>query len=55
MVPDAEFAEMLTAGSEDRDIAILSVYYRMAKAGFNSHFDFEKSQNELHRLGFAWN
>lgn len=55
IVPDAEFAEMLAAKSEDRDIAILSVYCRMAKAGFNSHFDFEKSQKELHRLGFAWN
>ena len=54
-VPDAVFAEMLAEQSEDRDIAILSVYYRMAKSGFNPRFDTVKSQNELARLGFAWN
>ena len=55
IVPDAEFAELLTKRSEDRDIAILSVYYRMAKAGFNPRFDTERSQKELARLGFVWN
>ena len=54
MVSDEEFAEMLAKRSEDRDTAILSVYYRMAKAGFNTNFDFGMSQEELNRLGFVW-
>ena len=54
MVLDEEFIAKMTEQSADRDVAILSVYYRMNQAGFNPHFDSEKSQRELIRLGFEW-
>ena len=53
-VSDTAFAKTLAEYSEDRDIAILSVYYRMARSGFNPRFDTDKSQKELKRLGFFW-
>lgn len=55
MVSDAEFSAKLSEKSADRDIAILSVYWRMAQAGFNTRFDSGKTQKELKRLGFVWN
>ena len=54
MVLDEEFIAKMTEQSADRDVAFLSVYYRMNQAGFNPHFDSEKSQRELIRLGFEW-
>ncbi len=51
---DAEFADRLAALSTDRDVAILSVYYRMKQNGFNTRFASSKTQGELARLGFAW-
>lgn len=54
MIDDMDFADLLAAGSADRDIAILSVYYRMAQNGFNVHFDAARTQSELALLGFSW-
>lgn len=51
---DAEFADRLAALSTDRDVAILSVYYRMKQNGFNTRFASSKTQRELARLGFTW-
>ena len=53
-VPNSEFAARLSSESNDRDIAILSVYYRMAQAGFNTRFDSMRTQAELEKFGFAW-
>ena len=38
-----------------RDIAMLSVYYRMAQSGFNQRFDSNRTQSVLEQLGFGWN
>ena len=54
MIDDADFARQLAGGSADRDISILSVYYRMKQNDFNTHFDSERTQKELARLGFSW-
>ena len=54
MVSDAEFVDRLSEGMNDRDVAILSVYYRMAQAGFNTRFDSSKTQNKMEQLGFSW-
>lgn len=53
-VLDAVFAGRLAADSGDRDVAILSLYYRMQQNGFNSRFDMQKTLGELEKLGFAW-
>lgn len=53
-VPDAEFISSLAANGTDRDIVIMSVYYRMIQEGFNSGFDSSATQETLEKLGFAW-
>lgn len=53
-IDDEGFAAKLAANSMDRDVAILSVYYRMKQNGFNVRFDSSKTQAELARLGFCW-
>ena len=55
MISDREFAARLSEGSADRDIAMLSVYYRMAQSGFNQRFDSNRTQSVLEQLGFGWN
>ena len=54
MISDAEFALKLSENSADRDIAILSIYYRMKQDGFNTSFDMTKTLGELTKLGFNW-
>ena len=54
MISDAEFALKLSENSTDRDVAILSIYYRMKQDGFNTGFDITKTLGELTKLGFNW-
>lgn len=53
-VSDAAFATALAANSADRDVAILSVYYRMKQDGFSTAIDLSKSLQALASLGFVW-
>ncbi|MCR5507337.1 MAG: AMP-binding protein [Lachnospiraceae bacterium] len=53
-VSEQEFLDRLTESSGDKDIAMLSIYYRMNKDGFNPNFDFTMTLDELARLGFKW-
>ncbi len=54
LVPDEVFGAKLAEQRADRDVAMLSVYYRMSQAGFNTNFNSEATQKELARLGFVW-
>ena len=53
-VAEEEFIKRLTENGDDRDVAMLSIYYRMNKDGFNSKIDLSKTLGELNRLGFEW-
>ncbi len=53
-VDDADFARQLSERLGERDIAILSVYYRMKRNGFNVNFDARHTQAALKELGFSW-
>ena len=54
MISDAQFAAKLAENGDDRDAAILSLYYRMKQDGFNTAFNMEKTLRELTNLGFKW-
>ena len=54
MISDAQFAAKLAENGDDRDAAILSLYYRMKQDGFNTAFNMEKTLRELTDLGFKW-
>ena len=53
-IKDDEFLKVITKNSKDRDIAMLSIYYRMNKEGFNMNFDFSKTLAALKKSCFSW-
>lgn len=52
-VSDEEFDSILT-NNHDIDVNILSIYYKMAKEGFNTNFDPSFTVNILKETGFTW-
>ncbi len=53
-VPDDEFFKVLTDNIEDKDVAMLSIYYGMNREGFNPNIDISRTVDELSKLGFEF-
>ena len=53
-IKDDEFLKVISKNSKDRDVAMLSIYYRMNIEGFNVNFDFSKTLAALKSIRFSW-